>query len=72
MSDRLDEAKAALAVASASGTVWRHRKTGHLYMVWGHCVIEATLTPAILYTRWPERDVFWVRPLTEFLDGRFE
>jgi hypothetical protein len=63
------------------GTLWRHVKTGHLYHVVQGCVIEATLTPAVLYTaattfgavtEYAHACVSWVRPLSEFLDGRFE
>lgn len=48
---------------------WRHRKGGH-YQVAGHCLIEATREAGVLYYG---RSMFIrCRPLSEFLDGRFE
>lgn len=59
------------------GSRWRHRSGGEYVVIQG-CVIEATLTPAVLYqsvdpcgtlqAMWMSS---WVRPLDEFLDGRF-
>lgn len=50
------------------GSRWEHRKGGR-YTVVAVGVIEATLTPAVVY-RSGNGNV-WVRPLAEFLDGRF-
>jgi len=49
----------------------QHRKTGGLYQVlYSSAVIEKTMTPAVIYQG---RDgTVWVRPQTEFNDGRFE
>jgi len=50
---------------------WRHLKTGGEYTLVGTCRIEATNVPAYAY----KSDVtgtVWVRPMDEFLDGRFE
>ncbi len=54
------------------GSRWRHVKTGNVYTV--HCLasIEATNTPAVVYQREDNTPGRWVRPTTEFLDGRFE
>jgi hypothetical protein len=61
------------------GSKWRHRN-GHLYSIECGAVIEATLTAAVVYIlvaavpRDAPRRVSpprWVRPLAEFLDGRF-
>ncbi|MEM1344867.1 MAG: hypothetical protein AAGI34_09845 [Pseudomonadota bacterium] len=59
------------------GTIVRHKRTGGLYTVIGHCTIEATWELGVLYTpvglREPNhfaRPI--VRPLAEFADGRFE
>jgi hypothetical protein len=54
------------------GTRWRHLKTGHVYVVLDICTIEATVAPAVLYQRRDVADAHkWVRPLAEFMDGRF-
>ena len=54
------------------GSVWRHLKTGHIYIVVGECLIEASVTDAILYRRCDgTRGPVWCRPLSEFTDGRF-
>lgn len=52
-------------------TRWRHLKTGNEYVVLGVGMIEATLTAAVLYRRAVGDPLVWVRPLAEFLDGRF-
>ena len=57
------------------GALFYHTKAEHTYVVLGVGVIEADLTPAVIYTRWrpqPEdnKDV-WIRPRAEFQDGRF-
>ena len=52
------------------GSVWRHRKGGE-YVVTGECRIEATREKAVLYVELGGGDV-WARPVTEFMDGRFE
>lgn len=49
---------------------WRHRKTGHDYRIIGFCLIEKTLTPAVMYARVGELTTF-IRPCDEFFDGRF-
>ena len=52
---------------------WRHLKTGATYVVIANdAVIEASLTPAIAYCPLGPAGPMWVRPLAEFLDGRFE
>jgi len=48
----------------------RHIKTDKLYEKLGDGIIEADLTPCIIYM---DKDGFvWVRPKVEFEDGRFE
>ena len=49
------------------GSLWVHRKGG-VYRVVCTAVIEATLTAAVVYEG---NGLRWVRPLAEFLDGRF-
>ncbi|MDP1530867.1 DUF1653 domain-containing protein [Rhodoferax sp.] len=55
--------------AFAPGTQLRHYKGG-LYSVVGHCLIEATLQPGVLYKplQGDSQDVLWMRPLAEFHD----
>ena len=52
------------------GTLWRHKKSGGLYVVKEKCRIEATAEPGLLYKS-EKTGELWVRPETEFLDGRF-
>lgn len=51
--------------------LWRHKKTGRLYEVICQGLLEATLEPVTVYQSRVDGRV-WVRPSTEFLDGRFE
>ena len=53
----------------APGTQLRHYKGGR-YTVMGHCLIEATLQPGVLYKpqQGDSQDVLWMRPLAEFHD----
>lgn len=54
------------------GSRWLHVKSGNVYQVTGKALREADLEPVVTYTRsdagWHPA---WVRPLSEFLDGRF-
>lgn len=51
-----------------SGT-WNHVKSGHQYVVLFPAVIEATATIGVAYAG--SDGLIWVRPVAEFLDGRF-
>lgn len=53
------------------GSLWRHKKTGNIYAIVAHTIIEATLQPAVVYGK-PGTLVTWCRPTPEFFDGRFE
>jgi hypothetical protein len=53
----------------AIGAYYCHKKTGHIYQVLLMAKLEKTLEDVVIYGRGRER---WVRPLSEFLDGRFE
>jgi hypothetical protein len=59
-----DEASEALAPTH------RHLKTGGLYRVLHEGAIEANLTPCIIYQN-VASGAIWVRPSSEFWDGRF-
>jgi hypothetical protein len=48
----------------------RHLKSGNLYQVISHGVMKADLTPVVIYRN--RSGQTWVRPRTEFNDGRFE
>lgn len=57
----------------AIGAHYRHKKTGGVYQLSMFATIEATMTPAVVYTARNSGGVqSWVRPLAEFCDGRFE
>lgn len=49
-----------------------HRRTRKKYTITGFTIIEATLTPAVIYSPEEDPSVSWVRPCSEFFDGRFE
>lgn len=53
---------------------YRHRKTGGIYEVLYDGCIEADLQPVVIYRNVdPTHDQrVWVRPYTQFHDGRFE
>jgi hypothetical protein len=63
-------AVAALAEAPARGSRWLHRAKGMAVVVGDCCLIEATLTPAVVYRESYDGPA-WCRPLKDFLD-RFE
>lgn len=55
------------------GSIWRHKKTENLYMVKDLVVMESDLQLAVAYSGVTENSrLTWVRPLAEFMDGRFE
>lgn len=55
------------------GSLWRHLKTDNLYTVKDIVVVESDLTLAVSYKRLGEISrIHWLRPLDEFLDGRFK
>ena len=51
------------------GARWRHRKGG-TYRVLATGRIESDLSPCVIYVS-EQDEVVWVRPFTEFNDGRF-
>lgn len=57
-----------LDAAPRPGEVWRHRKGG-VYEVVCCAVVESSLDVAVVYAG--ADGVRWVRPLSEFMDGRF-
>ena len=55
------------------GSLWRHLKTDTLYTVKDIVVVESDLTLAVSYKRLGDANcLHWLRPLDEFLDGRFK
>ena len=55
------------------GSLWRHLKTDTLYTVKDIIVVESDLTFALSYKRLGDTSrLHWLRPLDEFLDGRFK
>ncbi|HVL14155.1 MAG TPA: DUF1653 domain-containing protein [Gemmata sp.] len=79
---RSDGVAAAVELIAARGPdpggVWRHRKGG-VYRVLVNAVREHDLVPVVVYREEFPRGLssdrrlamVWVRPLTEFTDGRF-
>ncbi len=54
----------------APGSRWRHVKRGTTYAVVDTGIIEATMTTCVIYKADADGTT-WVRPLSEFVDGRF-
>lgn len=55
------------------GSLWRHLKTDNLYTVKDIVIVESDLTLAVSYKRLGDANhLHWLRPLDEFLDGRFK
>lgn len=55
------------------GSLWRHLKTDTLYTVKDIVVVESDLTLAVSYQKLGNNSrLHWLRPLDEFLDGRFK
>lgn len=55
------------------GSLWRHIKSDTLYTVKDIVVVEFDLTLAVSYTSLGDTSrLHWLRPLDEFLDGRFK
>lgn len=57
--------------------VWRHKKTGGLYVILTTAYVEADMTHSVVYERlgYDGADAAtrrFVRPSEEFFDGRFE
>lgn len=54
-----------------AGSIVKHLKSGNLYLILhSNCFIEASLTPAYVYKSFKD-EIVWVRPYSEFEDGRF-
>ncbi len=55
------------------GSLWRHIKSDTLYTVKDIVVVESDLTLAVSYKSLGDTSrLHWLRPLDEFLDGRFK
>ena len=63
-----DEAKEKVPI----GSIWRHLKTDTLYTIKDLVVRENDLKICVSYQKLMiGSQVHWIRPLEEFLDGRF-
>lgn len=51
------------------GSKWLHLKSKHTYEVIAVGYLESSLTTIVVYKG--SEGLVWVRPITEFLDGRF-
>ncbi|MEX5515688.1 hypothetical protein [Pseudophaeobacter sp. 1A09344] len=71
--DEMAHEMAQVNAAAPMGSRWLHLKSGVEYAVHGHCFLEASATPAILYASTTDgENPIWARGADEFLDGRFE
>lgn len=51
--------------------LYLHEKTQSVYRVLYTAIIEADMITCVVYTDHPDNDHVWVRPHSEFFDGRF-
>ena len=63
-------------VKAPAESEWRHLKTDNVYSIVDYAVTsDDALTPTVLYTPLEEKDriypVIFVRPASDFFDGRF-
>lgn len=54
-----------------NGTLWLHTKTNTVYRVYFSGFSEKYLTQMVAYANADNPVLIWIRPLDEFLDGRF-
>ena len=55
------------------GSLYLHQKTGNTYEAVDRCLLEASAkTMMVVYRDYPRGDTTWVRPESEFFDGRFK
>lgn len=53
-------------------SLWKHKKTGNVYLLMSGGLVESSLEPVAIYRiRHDLGGVWWVRPMAEFLD-KFE
>lgn len=52
------------------GSRWVHSKSGGVYVLLGLATLERTLEQCVVYRR-ADGGETWIRPVTEFTDGRF-
>lgn len=70
-----DEARSAITEnekRAPHNSEWLHEKSGHVYAVLSHAIIEATMEPAVVYYRrdgW--RLVTWCRPASANIANAF-
>lgn len=60
------EARAKISIESR----WSHTKSGGVYWVQAVGILEANGEPMVVYREAGSNDC-WIRPVSEFLDGRF-
>lgn len=71
----LEEALVELGVRKQElplGSLWRHKKTDTIYTIKDLAILESDLSLVVSYEELDDSKVHWIRPLSEFLDGRFE
>lgn len=55
----------------AKGDVVRHLKSGDVYVIDMHVLLEKDASPAYAYSMIYNRGIVWVRAASEMEDGRF-
>jgi hypothetical protein len=69
----IDELRSGRADEAAEPDLWKHVKTGRTYRVLMRARMEVDQTDVVVYRQESDADVYtWVRPASEFNDGRFE
>ena len=61
-----------MTMQAITGNLYRHIKRGTIYRVVTFGIIEATAAPAVVYQAQDNYGAIWIRPTSEFCDGRFE
>jgi hypothetical protein len=52
---------------------WKHLRSGAIYVVTFHVIMEKTMEPGVVYYRqFAPPEETWCRVASEFFDGRFE
>ncbi len=64
-------------IRPAISSVYRHKKRGTLYTIINHGTLQLNQSDqddalCVIYRNVVDDGKIWIRPITEFMDGRFE